>query len=435
MGATDQVEFRTAVERRRSRRRADARRDARGGQEAARAGAPPATAIVMGLGTTGLGVARSLHARGIPVIGLDSARTPASRSRTLRFMTRPGFGDDATALAFFIGLAGRLGGRPVLCPVSEREVSFVARHQAELREHYRFLVADAGTIERAVSKQGHIEWAEQLDLPAPRTHAVIDADGVEMAAASLRFPVVMKPDDPAAWRDGRLAGTGFEKAKAIPAEDADELRRAYARVSAAGPAVVIQEMVVGDDPSHFSYHVLIDGDGVTRAEFVGRKHRLAPPHFGVGTYVESVQDEEILAAGREVARRIGYRGVANIQFKKDARTGRAMLIELNPRFSLWVGLGVDCGVDLPYLYWRTCVGDPLEAPRGWVVGRAWQHLLWDVRTMRTYAREGSVSWLQFARSMMRPRVGAQFSAGDPLPGLVAGWRAVSKAWRRGPGAS
>lgn len=308
MGATDQVEFRTAVERRRSRRRADARRDARGGQEAARAGAPPATAIVMGLGTTGLGVARSLHARGIPVIGLDSARTPASRSRTLRFMTRPGFGDDATALAFFIGLAGRLGGRPVLCPVSEREVSFVARHQAELREHYRFLVADAGTIERAVSKQGHIEWAEQFDLPAPRTHAVIDADGVEMAAASLRFPVVMKPDDPAAWRDGRLAGTGFEKAKAIPAEDADELRRAYARVSAAGPAVVIQEMVVGDDPSHFSYHVLIDGDGVTRAEFVGRKHRLAPPHFGVGTYVESVQDAEILAAGREVARRIGYRG-------------------------------------------------------------------------------------------------------------------------------
>ena len=107
-----------------------------------------------------------------------------------------------------------------------------------------------------------------------------------------------------------------------------------------------------------------------------------------------------------------------------------MLIELNPRFSLWVTLGVDCGVDLPYLYWRTCVGQAVEMPRGWVDGRVWQHLLWDVRAMRTYAREGSVTWTQFAQSMMRRRVGSQFSVRDPLPGLIAGWRAAAKACRR-----
>lgn len=429
MTTTDQAGFRGAV----SRRRGRSPHVSGAGQDDPGTGVPGAPvpiAVVMGLGTTGLGVARSLHRRGIPVVGLDSSRTPASRSRSLRYMARPDFGDDASALAFFIGLAGRLGGRPVLCPVAEREVSFVARHADALREHYRFLVADPATVERAVSKQGHIEWAEQHDLPAPRTHAVVDAGGVEVAAALLRFPVVMKPDDSASWQNGRLAAAGFRTAKAIPIDNADELRRVYAKISAIDPAVVIQEMVVGDDPAHFSYHVLIDDDGVTRAEFVGRKHRLAPPHFGVGTYVESVHDAEILAAGREVARRIGYRGVANIQFKKEARTGRAMLIELNPRFSLWVTLGVDCGVDLPYLYWRTCVGQAVEMPRGWVDGRVWQHLLWDVRAMRTYAREGSVTWTQFAQSMMKRRVGSQFSVRDPLPGLIAGWRAAAKACRR-----
>ena len=166
---------------------------------------------------------------------------------------------------------------------------------------------------------------------------------MEVAASLLRFPVVMKPDDPASWQGGRLAEAGFRNAKAIPIDDAAALRRVYARVSAVDPAVVIQEMVIGDDPSHFSYHVLIDEAGVTRAEFTGRKIRLAPPHFGVGTHVQSVRDEQVIAAGREVARKIGYRGVANIQFKRDARDGRLVLLELNPRFSLWVTLGVECG--------------------------------------------------------------------------------------------
>jgi predicted ATP-grasp superfamily ATP-dependent carboligase len=380
-------------------------------------------AVVMGLGATGLGVARALFQEGVQVVAADVMRTPGAWSRALRFVPRPALGDDAAACDFYVRLAASSGDRPVLFPVAEADVGFIARHRELLEEHYRFLIPETATVERAVSKGGHIAWAEELGLPMPRTVAASDPCGVERACRALRFPVVVKPDSPDSWRSGAGAAA-LGGAKALPVDSPEALRRLYERVASVDPRIVIQEMVVGGDPAHFSYHVLVGADGVTRGEFIGQKMRLAPPHFGVGTFVRSVRDDEILEAGRDVVRRLGYRGVANVQFKRDARDGRPVLLELNPRFSLWVSLGVACGVNLPHLYWKTCMRQPMGGPPGWTSGTTWQHLLWDLRSMRTYARDGSVSWPQFARSLGGRRVGALFNPSDPLPGLVAACRAV-----------
>ena len=49
--------------------------------------------------------------------------------------------------------------------------------------------------------------------------------------------------------------------------------------------------------------------------------------------------------------------------------------------------------------------------------------------MRTYAREGSVTWREWRRSLSGPRVRAIFSWADPGPGLVEGYRASLKQAR------
>ena len=112
-------------------------------------------------------------------------------------------------------------------------------------------------------------------------------------------------------------------------------------------------MIVGPDENHLDYHALIDSDGRIVGEFVGKKLRLTPPHFGMGCYVESVKSDMVVNEGRRILRLLNYKGMANINFKKDERDGQLYFFELNPRMSFWIGLDVACGVDFPYYYYQT----------------------------------------------------------------------------------
>jgi carbamoyl-phosphate synthase large subunit len=59
-----------------------------------------------------------------------------------------------------------------------------------------------------------------------------------------------------------------------------------------------------------------------------------------------VHDTELEEAAARIARAVGIRGVANIQFKRDSqRTPK--LLEINPRFPGTVPLTIAAGVDIP----------------------------------------------------------------------------------------
>ena len=51
--------------------------------------------------------------------------------------------------------------------------------------------------------------------------------------------------------------------------------------------------------------------------------------------------------------RLAFVGVVKLDYKRDPRTGRFYLLEVNPRFNLWNHLGAAAGVNLPLLAYRT----------------------------------------------------------------------------------
>jgi predicted ATP-grasp superfamily ATP-dependent carboligase len=380
----------------------------------------------MGISVPGLGVTWALAERGIPVIGVDSRRTPMSYSRHMRFHLAPPTSDGLALRDFYLELARAIDGTAVLFPTADEQVEFLAEHREALEPHFRFFIADTDVIEEVVSKHGLTRLSEQFDLPLPRTVSIRDRDRLEACAAELRFPCVIKPEFNYSWKPERLAAIGLGPLKALPVEDREELLVNYDRLSTVDPAVIIQEMVVGPDEGHYDYHVFVDPDGEIRGEFLGRKLRLAPPHYGVGTYVESLVHEDVILAARRIVRLVGYRGVANVQFKRDERDGIPYLLDFNPRFNLWTGLAVACGVDLPHLYWCHCLGLPYDSPTGWQVGRHWLHLVRDLNSMQTYSRDGTCSWSEWIKTVRRPSVPAVMSMKDPLPGLVE----ITRATRR-----
>src|SRR6185369_15521749 len=92
--------------------------------------------------------------------------------------------------------------------------------------------------------------------------------------------------------------------------------------------------------------------------YVGRKIRTYPSRAGVSTYLELCDEPSLERAGFAVLERLGLTGVVKLDWKRDPRTGRFHLLEVNPRFNLWNHLGAAAGVNLPFLAYQDLLGLP-----------------------------------------------------------------------------
>lgn len=122
--------------------------------------------------------------------------------------------------------------------------------------------------------------------------------------------------------------------------------------------MLVTELIPGGDDQLVGYNGYLDEHGHPLVHWTDHKLRQSPVHFGVGSYVDSTWEREVLELGLRLLHRVGYRGFAHVEFKRDARDGRLKLIECNPRFSLAVGLSRASGLDVPLFTYRRLVGEP-----------------------------------------------------------------------------
>ena len=88
-------------------------------------------------------------------------------------------------------------------------------------------------------------------------------------------------------------------------------------------------------------------NGHPRARFAHRRIHEVPHTGGVSSFRESVRLPDIEAHALSVLRRIGWNGVAMLEYRRDARTGDFRLLELNARFWGSLHLALAAGVDFP----------------------------------------------------------------------------------------
>src|SRR5207237_8203716 len=108
------------------------------------------------------------------------------------------------------------------------------------------------------------------------------------------------------------------------------------------------------------------------ADFTGRKLRTAPRLHGFSTYVEITDDDEVRRLGRSILEKLGFSGVAKLDFKRDSSDDQLYLLEINPRFNLWHHAGAVAGVSIPALVDQDCVEPaPARAARPVRPGERW----------------------------------------------------------------
>jgi D-aspartate ligase len=373
------------------------------------AGDPPA--VVLGGLVTGLSVARSLAAAGIRVHVLDQGKSPARASRAVREFVDVGTDRPQERMLEWLTAAEF---EAVVLPASDDGVELIARHRAELTAcGHRPVEANDDVLLAMLNKVQTYDLAHRHGIAAPRITRLVDEQGLEAALEHLEFPCVLKPD-----QSHLFARRGGGGAKVLMISDASELRREFAHFSALGVEMFVTEVIYGESDEFVSYYGYLDADGENFVNFTKRKIRQCPPGFGIGTYHETTRDPEVAAVGLRFLRAVGLRGLGNIEFKRDARDGKLILIECNPRFTMSNELARIAGVDLALLSYNRALLRPVAPIEEYRVGLHLWDPVRDTRALSSYRRQGELSAARWARSLMHRQVFPAFRFDDPGPAIV-----------------
>ncbi len=376
----------------------------------------PNPAFVLGGSLNALGIIRALGREGVPVFQVYHSRdTIASASRYARFLLSPHPENQPDEfLRFLLGKVPDKQTPGVLIPTSDMMALFLARYGEQLTEHFRFVLPDSRLIEKFASKEGFDELALQHDFPVPQTFVPKSIQDVEEISRKLDYPCIIKPFYSHKWRDPRIVER-YGWIKVLQINNEKELREHYAYLAQVDPRVVIQEYIHGDDASNFSLHIYISRTGEKVITFVGQKIRVAPIHYGVGACVRSVREPEMEELGKNFLLKVGYRGMAVINFKKDPIRKKIYGIELNPRFSLWNYLDYASGINFAYLYYLDSLGFPLPDVPEYQENVKWISIEKDLSALFSYRKEGAITFREWLRSYQGKKAFAEFAMDDPLP--------------------
>jgi D-aspartate ligase len=295
---------------------------------------------------------------------------------------------------------------PVLFYQGTASLLTVSRHRDRLAKAFRFPLADAELVEQLTDKASFQALAERLGLPVPRSRRMRPSEDPAGPPRDLRYPLILKPvvrrlDQ---WRRIDPA------AKAVKVDGVDALTALWPRLAAEDVEVLAQELVVGPESMIESYHTYVGPSGDVIAEFTGRKIRTRPIEFGNSTTVTITSAPDVASLGRAVVRRLGLIGVAKLDFKR-APDRRLLLLEVNPRFTLWHHPAAVAGLNIPAIVFADLTGGrrpPIRSPRA---GVRWCDIWEDAAAARSNGELGP-RWLA---STLTCGAKSGFARDDPMP--------------------
>jgi D-aspartate ligase len=364
------------------------------------------------MGTNGLGIARTLGRRGIPVIGVDHRPDqPGMHSRFVTPMICSNIQKEPDKVLDALMERGEeLDERPVLFPASDPAVLFISRNRNKLAKRFEFIAASEKVQEAMVNKRLQYNEAIRLGIPMTETFYPRSMEEVEEGMKRLRFPAFIKPLYSHLWFP--IFGV-----KGFVVKDAEELREKMAMVFASGQEVMVQDIIWPPGKDLYNAGAYIGRDGYVSPVITWQKVRQYPPNFGVASLASSCHQPEVAELGMKFMKGLGYQGIASVGFKKDERDGRWKLIELNARTWMAHELSDRAGVPLVYLQYLDLSGQPKPDLADFRDGVRWWDGLNDLDSFWRLRRRGEMTTVQWLRSWMGSDVFSHYAPDDLRPVL------------------
>lgn len=324
-------------------------------------------------------ITQTLGPLGIPIHALSNMDQPACRfsryTRTCR-LTPTGQGGSArhdnvhepdSLLTYLVDHVER----GVLFPGTDANVRFLSRHkQRLLDEGFRLCIPDEAVLTKAVNKSDLADFCTEHDFPVPRTVVVDSVSDLPAVVERLQFPVVLK-------------GV-FMKNHAF-VSSAEELSRVYELFlrrfggKTDQCRAVAQEWIPGPSERFAKLYVVCDEQSRVVAHHTLRRVRVHVRRDGSqgDTLVAKTERiEPFIERWLPFFEAIRWVGVASLECKYDERDGEYKIIEINPRPWAILKVSVDCGVNVPLLYYKLALGEPVARQTDFAEDQYYIRLLW-----------------------------------------------------------
>jgi D-aspartate ligase len=384
----------------------------------------------------GLGVIRSLGRLGVPVHAVhEDPLAPAAASRYLRgrWQWNPGIAEPERIAAGLARLAERIGRPAVLIPTDDAGAIFLAEHGQWLRSWFLFPSPEPDLPRRVADKYALHLLCRDRGVPTPSTALPASPAEAYDFAQRVGLPLVAKPARP--WRPRR----GPRRRSTLLLRTRDELAallRSWPRsglgagAEDSGSGVLLQEYIPGGCEADRFFGGYWDDASVCRFAYTGVKERSYPPHAGLTSLGRATADHPLWADVEQLLKELSYRGLVDLDLRRDARDGGYRLLDFNPRLGAQFRVSEDGnGLDVVRAAYLDLTGQPVPAQqpgpdRRLVVEN------YDLLAALGYGRRGELDVRTWVRSLRRIDETAWFARDDLAPfGLMClrtGWRAVRR---------
>lgn len=242
-------------------------------------------------------------------------------------------------------------------PTRDDTTTVVSRNKQRLADTGTHVgVEDWERFQRVADKARTFEFATDLDVPTPETHAPASLADVEAIADDVTYPVIVKSRSKhVADSHGRLYTheVGSNDYAGSPAD----LLETYERLHNASDGTrneppLVQECI----PGQTTTTVGLAREGELLAHFQERRLRTTPASGGSSTLIRGFRDDTMLAYARAVVAEIGWTGPIQVEFMWTP-DGEFYLVEVNGRYWGSLPLAVASGVDVPWLHFSLLAGE------------------------------------------------------------------------------
>ncbi len=263
---------------------------------------------------------------------------------------------------FFEDIYSKLktGKYEVIFPVHDFEIFPILRNRDDIEKYTLLPFVDIDTFIKTVDKWETLKVAEEVGVSIPRTERVENKNTVREISKDLKYPVVVKPITQTVWSYEKGAKTRYVTGKNYIRSGKDLIR--FFENIPHPEDYIIQEYVRGRGAGT----AFLFNQGSMRAAFSYIRLREYPITGGPSTLRMSIKEPRMVEFGRRILEKLGWHGVAMVEFKLTERG--PVLMEINGRFWGSLALAYRAGIDFPYLLYKLAVDGDVKPVTEYKIG-------------------------------------------------------------------
>ena len=308
------------------------------------------TILVLGGSTNALGQIRAANAAGykcINIVEKSIHRFSAKSNKCKGYVSPHPFKERAACMAFTLKIISQLKSKPYLFFASDEWMDMVGENETIFKDVAYIIQSPWKDTVQLYNKKYLYRLAEEFDIPYPKTVELDSLKQLDDALNQITLPCVVKPQVTVDQNEVKETKVKvYHRTQTFETKETALLWVKSMLDNGLDFPVLLQEYISGDATNLYTLTSYSDSGGNLIAGSIGHKLRQFPPEAGRITSGVLKYEEKLKEVAEKLLRAVHFNGVANTEFKFDARDGKYKLMEINTRFGAWNYSTLYSGINL-----------------------------------------------------------------------------------------